>query len=240
MGDGLTAVVRTSVPASTLRPGIRVREMLADADGCRRLHQRTLHLDRTALDGTADGHGEAWYVSGGTGRLRTPRWQGAPLRPGTAVWLAPATPYTLAGEDLSLIAVTVREGLAAGDTPVLVRLEECEPERTGDREFRVLLSQGLSITAFVGLIPPGRAPRHQHTYDEVVHVLAGHGVVHLSGGDTAISAGASIYLPPGQPHCLENTGTGPLQVLGVFSPAGSPAAKRQPGPGQGGQPGTGP
>jgi mannose-6-phosphate isomerase-like protein (cupin superfamily) len=99
-------------------------------------------------------------------------------------------------------------------------------ERTGDREFRVLLSAGLSITQFAGLIPPGRAPEHHHTYDEVVHVLAGRGVVHLRAGDTPIAPGTSIYLPPYQPHCLENTGSEPLRVLGVFHPAGSPAAKR--------------
>jgi mannose-6-phosphate isomerase-like protein (cupin superfamily) len=107
----------------------------------------------------------------------------------------------------------------------VVSLADCEPERTGDREFRVLLSAGMSFTQFVGLIPPGRAPEHHHTYDEVVHVLAGHGVVHLASGDTEISPGTSIYLPPYQPHCLENTGTQTLQVLGVFYPAGSPASK---------------
>jgi mannose-6-phosphate isomerase-like protein (cupin superfamily) len=116
----------------------------------------------------------------------------------------------------------------------VVRLEDCEPERTGDREFRVLLSEGLTITQFAGMIPPGRAPAHHHTYDEVVHVLAGQGVVHL--GDTGtldgtltgtpIGPGTSIYLPPLQPHCLENTGAEPLRVLGVFHPAGSPAAKQ--------------
>jgi mannose-6-phosphate isomerase-like protein (cupin superfamily) len=99
-------------------------------------------------------------------------------------------------------------------------------ERTGDREFRVLLSEGLSFTQFAGLIPPGRAPEHHHTYDEVVHVLAGQGVVHLDGGQTQIGPGTSIYLPPQTPHCLENTGSEPLRVLGVFHPAGSPAAKR--------------
>jgi mannose-6-phosphate isomerase-like protein (cupin superfamily) len=226
------AVVRTSVPASTLTPGITVREMLNDADQSHRLHQRTLHLAGTAaLDSAASGNGEAWYISGGTGQLRTPGGQVTALRPGTAVWLPAQTPYALTGEDLGVVAVIVRAGTAADERQRVVRLEECEPERTGDREFRVLLSEGLSITQFVGLIPPGRAPEHQHTYDEIVHVLAGVGVVHLATADARTTAdspigpGASIYLPPGQPHCLENTGTGPLRVLGNFSPAGSPAAK---------------
>jgi mannose-6-phosphate isomerase-like protein (cupin superfamily) len=104
-------------------------------------------------------------------------------------------------------------------------LADRAPERTGDREFWVLLSEGLTITQFVGSIPPGRAPAHHHSYDEVVHVLAGHGVVHLARGDTAIAPGTSIYLPPYQPHCLENTGTATLEVLGVFHPAGRPGSR---------------
>jgi mannose-6-phosphate isomerase-like protein (cupin superfamily) len=60
----------------------------------------------------------------------------------------------------------------------------------------------------------------------VVHVLAGRGVAHLAGGDIEIGPGTSIYLPPCQPHCLENTGQDLLEVLGVFHPAGSPAAKQ--------------
>src|SRR5207247_7241760 len=150
----------------------------------------------------------------------------AALAPGTAVWLEPGTGYDChADSELAVLAVAVRAGSeGAGPTRPVVRLEDCEPERTGDREFRVLLSEGLTIRQFAGLIPPGRAPAHHHTYDEVVHVLAGQGVVHLGGTDTRIGPGTSIYLPPLQPHCLENTGAEPLLVLGVFHPAGSPAA----------------
>jgi len=131
-------------------------------------------------------------------------------------------------EVLEVVAVTVRAAAGANDeTPALcvATLDACQPERTGDREFRVLLSAGLTVTQFAGLIPPGRAPAHHHTYDEVVHVLAGQGVVHLSGTSAEIGPGTSVYLPPYQPHCLENAGPGPLEVLGVFYPAGSPAAK---------------
>ena len=203
--------------------------MLNDDHGCRGLHQRRLGFAGGArLAGTAGGRGEAWYVISGTGSLDTERAGSAALAPGTAVWLEPETGYDCrADSELAVLAVTVRAGSeCAGPTSPLVRLEDCEPERTGDREFRVLLSEGLTITQFAGLIPPGRAPAHHHTYDEVVHVLAGQGVVHLGDADTPIGPGTSIYLPPLQPHCLENTGAEPLRVLGVFHPAGSPAAKQ--------------
>jgi len=83
-------------------------------------------------------------------------------------------------------------------------------------------------TQFVGEIPPGRAPDHSHPYDEVVLVLEGEGVVHVGGADHVISAGTCTHLPPGQPHCLENTGATTMRVLGVFHPADSPAAKLDP------------
>jgi mannose-6-phosphate isomerase-like protein (cupin superfamily) len=215
------------VPGRPLAPGVTAMEMLNDQHGCRGLHQRRLSLaEGAALTGTAAGRGEAWYVIRGSGVLAADAGT-VELRAGTAVWLRSGLGYRVAPTgNLEILAITVRA--EAGDGPGLqvVRLEACQVERTGDREFRVLLSEGLSITQFAGLIPPGRAPEHQHTYDEVVHVLAGQGVVHLDGEETEIGPGTSIYLPPYQPHCLENTGSEPLQVLGVFYPAGSPAAKQ--------------
>lgn len=211
-----------------LSPGVTVREMLNTDHGCRGLHQRRLGVAAGArLAGRAGGRGEAWYVITGTGSLDTERTGLLALAPGTAVWLEPGLGYACQGAGLEILTVTVRAGSeCAGPTRPVVRLEDCEPEFTGDREFRVLLSEGLTITQFAGMIPPGRAPAHHHTYDEVVHVLAGRGVVHLDRAETPIGPGTSVYLPPLQPHCLENTGQDPLRVLGVFHPAGSPAAKQ--------------
>jgi mannose-6-phosphate isomerase-like protein (cupin superfamily) len=235
---GTPAVRRPEqVPPRPLAPGVTAAEMLNDEHGCRGLHQRRLRFaSGAALAGTAEGRGEAWYVISGAGILDAGRAGRAELRPGTAVWLGSGLSYGCQGE-LEVLVITVRAGDDGpnGDDLTdrgfrVTTLESRPVERTGDREFRVLLSEGLSITQFAGLIPPGRAPEHQHTYDEVVHVLAGRGVVHLGGGQTEttqteIGPGTSIYLPPHQPHCLENTGSEPLRVLGVFYPAGSPAAK---------------
>jgi mannose-6-phosphate isomerase-like protein (cupin superfamily) len=245
------AVIRgpEQVPVNPLGPGVTVAELLNDQHGCRGLHQRRLRFagggtvsggatasgataSGATVSGVAGGRGECWYVIRGSGALDTEVSGTVELEPGTAVWIRRALHYRCRarpGPDLEIVAVTVQAGSEDADSdPALcvARLDECPPERTGDREFRVLLSSGLVITQFAGLIPPGRAPAHQHTYDEVVHVLAGRGVVHLSGAAAEIGPGTSIYLPPGQPHCLENTGPGPLEVLGVFYPAGSPAAKQ--------------
>jgi mannose-6-phosphate isomerase-like protein (cupin superfamily) len=230
-----TGIVRRPehVPAGALAPGVTAAEMLNDEHGCRGLHQRRLRFTGgAALTGTAGGRGEAWYVIRGSGVLDAEAGAGGDgtveLRPGAAVWLRSGLSYrcTAGSGELEVLVITVRAEAAEGPALHATTLEASPVERTGDREFRVLLSAGLSITQFAGLIPPGRAPEHHHTYDEVVHVLAGRGVVHLSGGQAEIGPGTSIYLPPCQPHCLENTGSEPLRVLGVFYPAGSPAAKQ--------------
>jgi mannose-6-phosphate isomerase-like protein (cupin superfamily) len=231
-------VVRTpeQVPASPLAPGVTVAELLGDQHGCRGLHQRLLRLaGRAVLAGTAGGRGEAWYVIRGSGALDAGAEEAAVLAPGTAVWMKDSVRYQCRarpGQGLAILAVVLRaESPGDGGRPdvCVTSLEACEPERTGDREFRVLLSAGLAITQFAGLIPPGRAPEHHHAYDEVVHVLAGRGLVHLAGRATGIGPGTSIYLPPHTPHSLENRGPDLLQVLGVFHPAGSPAAKQATG-----------
>ena len=120
-------------------------------------------------------------------------------------------------------------GTAAGQGPPRVTdLRDCAAEMTGDRRFRVLFGPATgypAATQFVGEIPPGRAPDHRHTYDELVLVLAGEGVVHLGEASRALRPGSCVHLPPGQRHCLENTGAAMLRVLGVFQPGGSPAAK---------------
>ena len=232
MSNQATPAVRTpeQVPSRPAAPGVTIREMLGDAEGCRGLHQRRLSLaDGSVITGTAGGQGEAWYVIRGSGTLAVQGHGTAALEPGTAVWMRAALGYECrAGAELEVVAVAVQAGSgASGPGLRVVMLGDCEPERTGDREFRVLLSEGLAFTQFAGAIPPGRAPEHHHTYDEVVHVLAGRGVVHLGEATAEIGPGASIYLPPYQPHCLENTGQDLLAVLGVFYPAGSPAAKHE-------------
>ncbi|MFY9610755.1 MAG: cupin domain-containing protein, partial [Blastocatellia bacterium] len=78
------------------------------------------------------------------------------------------------------------------------------------------------VTQFVGLIPPGRAPMHHHTYEEAIYIIEGEGRVWTSDGSAAFKAGSSIYLPRGVSHSLENTGATDIKLLGVFHPSGSP------------------
>jgi mannose-6-phosphate isomerase-like protein (cupin superfamily) len=109
-----------------------------------------------------------------------------------------------------------------------VRLADRKEMPTADRWYRVLVDEEIGseqVTQFVGSIPPGRAPDHFHQYEEVLFILRGTGRMWAGRTTTAIGPGSCVYLPKGQMHCVENTGTEELRLLGVFYPAGSPAVR---------------
>lgn len=189
-------------------------------------------------DGTAGPGGELWFVIAGAGRVESATLATAPIGRDTGLWLPPGADYRLYADGLDplrLDSVSLPTGATASGspaqdaTPRVSELSDCPVEVTGDRRFRVLFGPGNgceAATQFVGEIPPGRAPEHTHTYDELVLVLAGEGVLHTGDGDRPLTPGTSLHLRPGQPHCLENTGSTTLRVLGVFHPGGSPAARK--------------
>ncbi len=115
------------------------------------------------------------------------------------------------------------EGIKNQIVSPIVQLADQRTMPTGDRWYRVLIDS--EVTQFVGSIPPGRAPDHFHEYEEVLFILKGEGRAHVGSSSMRIESGSCIYLPRRQMHCVENTGTGELRLLGVFYPAGSPAVR---------------
>ena len=225
----------------TAGAGATVRTVLDTGGG---LVRRLVEVPAGARHaGSAGPGGELCFVIEGAGQLGpvlagSVAAPGRPVRPGTGVWLPPGTSYSLAAAGpgpLRLDSVLLPPPPAPGTEPdgaagpLLADLADQPAEITGDREFRVLFAPGqgcAAATQFVGEIPPGRAPFHTHTYDEVVLILAGEGVLHIGDEDRPLSPGSCLHLAPGTPHCLENTGQATLRVLGVFHPGGSPAAKK--------------
>ena len=117
---------------------------------------------------------------------------------------------------------------SGGELPPIVKLSDRRALPTADRWYRVLVDDEIGseqVTQFVGSIPPGRAPDHFHEYEEVLFILRGEGRMWAGETNTPIGPGSCIYLPRGQVHCVENTGSGELRLLGVFYPAGSPAVR---------------
>jgi quercetin dioxygenase-like cupin family protein len=232
-------VVRTAdIQPQRLAGGVSMTALLDTGAGGPGLVRRLIEVPPGAqFAGIAEraGAGELWFVIAGSARLDLDGEAGLALAPDRGLWIPPGSRYLVqAGADAELrldtvsLPATAAGQPADGASPLSCDLVECEVETTGDRKFRVLFGpgRGCSVaTQFVGEIPPGRAPDHSHPYDEVVLILAGEGLAHIDGADHELSAGTCLHLPPGFLHCLENTGTAMMRVLGVFHPADSPAAK---------------
>jgi quercetin dioxygenase-like cupin family protein len=233
------AVVEGFVIAETDVVGVRapgdtaeVRTVIDASRGCERLEQRVIRFSpgRSSERGS-DGRQEVLFVVSGQGTLQL---DGAehPLEPGTGAFVAPGESYIVETPDeLVVVSVTAPASeLGVGDgRRVTVRFDEQPPlPASPDREFRYLVNQDagcLDVTQFVGIIPPGRAPEHSHTYDEVVYVLEGVGVYHIAGEVFPLAPGTCLHLPPYVRHCIENTGSNDMKVLGVFHPSGDPASR---------------
>ena len=174
---------------------------------------------------------ETLFVLAGEGAIHA-RGETHRLEPDVGVYLPPRTRFALEStgpEPLRLVAVRIPDPSPGPPSGPRVRhLDDQEPEAaTTNRQFRIVADpeSGLrSATHFVGTIPPQRAPDHFHTYDEVIYVLEGNGVMRAGPFEQPIAAGSCIQLPARTVHCLENTGEVPMRLVAVFRPAGSPAA----------------
>ena len=169
---------------------------------------------------------EVVYVLGG---LATTQF--GELRPGTALFVSKGTPWTAEG-DARGVSVLVHAPAPSTEPYAVVDLNAAdEGTATAGRAFLLGATPDVgchSVTQFIGLIPPGRAPDHFHRYDEVIYVLDGEGYLEIDGEQEPIRAGSCIHLPRTLVHCLANTGDREMRVLGVFTPAGSPAEAYHP------------
>jgi quercetin dioxygenase-like cupin family protein len=218
-----------------------VRITIDARTGCRNLVQRVVEIAPPGLDRPATaGSEEIGYVAAGSGRL-VAGGDVLALEPATGFLVPPGTPYRLEtdGPPMSVVSVVCPPPDAPGgrvdpDGPsacVTVREADREPLPAGEsRTFKLLVDPAVGcrgVTQFLGFIEQSRAPEHVHTYEEVIHILGGAGTLHAAGERIPFERGSSIYLAPGTPHCLENGTPETLRLLGVFSPAGSPADKRE-------------
>jgi mannose-6-phosphate isomerase-like protein (cupin superfamily) len=211
-----------------------VREVLGAQDGCAPFTLRVVRCVRGRSmrreTGAAD---ELLFVLRGHGTLITDDGHHA-LEPQTGALLLAGAHWELDNEhadDVELVSVALHEPLAAPPgtaRTTLSRLADAQHESaTAARTFRIVFDPDrgcATATQFVGYIPVGAAPEHYHLYEEVIHVLDGNGVMHMNGEHVPVRSGSCIHLPPRKLHTLQNSGPAVMRVLGVFRPAGSPAA----------------
>lgn len=166
---------------------------------------------------------EVLFVAGGAGTLRV-GGEEHELDPESGAFLGPGESVEVESSNGRLDLVIVRAAAAepAGERVVRYADESAEDAGIG-REFR-LLACSSATTQFIGLIPPGRAKMHNHPYDEVAYLIEGEGFLHWHDGTSVpIAPGSCIYFPRLVFHSVENLGGTPMRIMGVFTPAGSPA-----------------
>lgn len=217
--DGDTASIRVTFDASK---------------GSERLEQRVIRFEPgRSRERTLEGRAEVLFVVAGRGELELHGVR-HPLEPETGVFIAPGETYSIEnpgpGELLAVSVVAPEDGAGAGDErKVTVRFAD-QPElpASSERTYRYLVNEDagcLEVTQFVGIVQPSKAPMHSHSYDEVGYVVEGEGIAHVGGRSTPIRPGSCFHLPPDEIHCIENSGSSVMRILGVFHPSGSPASR---------------
>jgi mannose-6-phosphate isomerase-like protein (cupin superfamily) len=232
----------------TIKGTLKVWPQIGRANGASAISLRTLQFASGLSPGFRNQEcDEIIYVLQGAATILIDGWP-YPVQPETGVYLRPGAILTVDNpgpEPLVLISSQCPEPLATSETlppftsrqllekpspgrRPIVRLADREAVPTADRWYRVLVDEEVGstqVTQFVGSIPLGRAPDHFHNYEEVLFILRGVGRMWSGETNTPIAPGSCIYLPKRQVHCVENTGTDELRLLGVFYPAGSPSVR---------------
>jgi mannose-6-phosphate isomerase-like protein (cupin superfamily) len=216
--DGDTAAIKVTFDSS---------------NGCELLEQRVISYGPgRSRDRKLAGLQEVLYVASGHGELDLDGTRHR-LEPGTGVFVADGEAYSIENpgpEPLEVVSVVAPyEGRSAGERKVTVRFEE-QPEMPAstERTFKYLINQDAGcadVTQFIGIVQPSKAPFHSHTYDEVGYIVEGEGLAHIQGHSIPLRAGSCFHLAPGQEHCIENNGSSPMRILGVFHPSGDPASR---------------
>jgi mannose-6-phosphate isomerase-like protein (cupin superfamily) len=211
-----------------------VRVIFDASNGCERLEQRVIrYAAGRSQERGLKGRQEILFIVAGRGELHL-AGDSHPLEPETGVFIAPGESYAVEntgpGELLAVSVVAPEDRAeAAGERKVTIRLED-QPElpASSERTFRYLVNEDagcFDVTQFLGNVQPSKAPMHSHPYDEVGYVVEGEGIAHVGGRSTPLRPGSCFHLPPDEIHCIENSGSSVMRILGVFHPSGSPASR---------------
>lgn len=107
----------------------------------------------------------------------------------------------------------------------IVRLKEIKGEKfPAGRWTRVITGEDKLkpenfMMGYVVIYPDGKVPLHEHENEEVYTVLKGKGEMHIGDEVQPMEAISSVYIPPGKPHSLVNTGAEELEMMFVYAPA---------------------
>lgn len=109
---------------------------------------------------------------------------------------------------------------------VISQRQDAEPFTTLDGStIRELMHPSASAVRAQSLaeasVSPGATTMlhlHRRT-EELYHILAGRGRMHLDGEHFDVRVGDTVLIPPGTPHCIHNPGSEALLFLCCCAPA---------------------
>jgi quercetin dioxygenase-like cupin family protein len=173
------------------------------------------------------------YVTAGKGSISLGGEVGSLATSDAALVLAGEEARIGADEALDLVVLSVGAEVdrhaPLGRRALTASLDAADGQQaTGARSFQILFDArngSTRATLFAGYVPPGKAPWHYHLYDEIVWIPEGPTRLHVEGAVEDVRPGSAFRLRPREVHIVENTSADrELTIIGLFTPAGSPAA----------------
>ncbi len=108
----------------------------------------------------------------------------------------------------------------------VIKLEDCEEfvSRDGARLREMLHPDkavlDLRYSLAHAIVEPGLSTaEHRLAASEVYYLLSGKGLMHIDGDEEEVSAGCTVYIPPGSVQKITNTGSDDLVFLCIVDPA---------------------
>lgn len=96
------------------------------------------------------------------------------------------------------------------------RAETYEPDE-GWKRVSLCNERNISVEYFTK--PPGHSsPMHQHPHEQVMVVLKGRMKVVTPEAEEELQEGDAVYIPPEEPHRVENISEGTSIGLDIFCP----------------------
>lgn len=142
----------------------------------------------------------------------------------------PDTGYQFCGHvaqtDLAMPrAATLTEGILLNVADVKpLKLDSAQGWNVSDFRLPIGKHNGSARNAqFWMKLAPGEA-HHKHRFDRcevLYYVVSGEGIAGAGGKPQRLRAGHTHFIPPGVEHWLANTGKDTLEVIGVYTGAGS-------------------
>ncbi len=95
----------------------------------------------------------------------------------------------------------------------------------GDGRTKVLLDPGSGGSPEMSMVKitfpsGGRTEEHERTVEETIYIVKGKTSIHSEGTSYELTEGDMIIIPPKTPHWHENSGSGNLEQIVIFSPSG--------------------